>query len=131
MLVRCLLVVMCLAVMPAAVAQEAGSGDSPVHRAVVCSDVVDREPVGAGTAFSKDVDRVFCFTEIRDLEGATITHAWIHEGTTRARVELDVRSTRWRTWSYKDMRPEWTGRWQVKILDAEGIVLATQEFVLE
>ena len=133
MLIRCGLLLACLVLLGSAgsLAQESEAPESPVARAVVCADVVDREPVGAGATFDPGVGRLFCFTEIRGLEGTTITHAWIHEGTTRARVELPVRSNRWRTWSTKKISADWKGQWQVKILDADGIVLSTQDFVVE
>lgn len=102
-----------------------------VARAQVCTDVVDREPVNPSTSFGADVGQLYCFTEIRGAEGTTITHAWIHEGTTRARVDLPVRSPRWRTWSSKQILPAWTGNWQVKVLDADGVVLDTLDFVVE
>lgn len=104
---------------------------SPVFRAEVCTAVTEREPVGSATRFVADVGQLYCFTEIRGADGTSVTHAWIHEGTTRARVELPVRSARWRTWSSKQILPEWTGSWQVKILDADGVVLETLEFVVE
>ena len=118
---------------PAAMAQPEDSGEpaGPVIRAVVCTEVVEREPVGEASAFEAGVELLFCFTEITGLEGTTITHAWIHDGKTRARVELLVRSPRWRTWSSKKLAPGWTGSWQVKILDAEGIVLSTVSFEVE
>ena len=114
-----------------AVAQETTDETSPVTRALVCTDVVEREPAGEASAFDSEVGRLFCFTEIRGQEGKTITHAWIHEGTTRARVDLPVRSARWRTWSSKKISPGWKGQWQVKVLDADGIVLSTLDFVVE
>ena len=125
-----LVVLVLVGIVPAA-AQDVEAPPSPVARAVVCTDVVEREPVGAAESFSGDVERLFCFTEIRGLEGTSITHAWIHEGKTHARVELPVRSNRWRTWSTKNIAPALTGQWQVKVLDADGIVLATREFVVE
>jgi len=112
---------------PAAAVEEASS----VARAAVCTEVVERAPQGAADRFDAEVGRLYCFTEIRGLEGSTITHAWIHEGTTRARVQLPVRSSQWRTWSSKTLAAGWTGAWQVKILDADGIVLKTLDFVLE
>lgn len=110
---------------------ESAAAAPTVVRAEVCADVVEREPVQTSTSFSADVGQLYCFTEIRGAEGTTVTHAWIHEGTTRARVELPVRSNRWRTWSSKQILPEWTGAWQVKILDADGVVLETLDFVVE
>ena len=114
-----------------ATAEEPEVGPSPIVRAVICPEVTEREPVAVADSFSADVGRLYCFTEIRGSESTVVTHALIHEGKTRARVELPVRSARWRTWSSKDILPGWTGSWQVKILDAEGIVLQTLEFVLE
>ena len=107
--------------------------DSTPHvaRAAVCIEVIDRAPVGGGERFDVSAGRLYCFTEIIGLEGTTVTHAWIHEGTTRARVELPVRSSRWRTWSSKSLVAGWTGEWEVKILDSDGIVLKTLEFVVE
>ena len=117
----------------AAMAQPENSGEpaAPVIRAVVCTEVVEREPVGESSTFEAGVELLFCFTEITGLEGTTITHAWIHDGKTRARVELPVRSSRWRTWSSKKLAPGWTGPWQIKILDAEGVVLSTVSFEVE
>jgi hypothetical protein len=112
-------------------AQESADEAGPVTRAVVCTDVVEREPVGEASAFDSEVESLFCFTEIRGQEGKTITHAWIHEGKTRARVDLPVRSARWRTWSSKKIASGWKGQWQVKVLDADGIVLSTLDFVVE
>ena len=57
-----------------------------------------------------------------------MTHAWYHEGETRARVDLPVGSLSWRTWSSKRILPSWTGRWEVKVLDAEGTVLGAAAF---
>jgi hypothetical protein len=133
MLLRCglFLAGLVIACAPVALAQDAEEAESPVARAVVCTDVVEREPVGEAASFDAEVGRLFCFTEIRGMEGTTITHAWIHEGKTRARVDLPVRSNRWRTWSTKTIAPGWTGQWQVKVLDADGIVLSSQEFVVE
>ena len=132
MLVRCGLLLVCLAIVgaPAALAQDEEVAESPVERTVVCTDVVDREPVGAADSFGAGVEQLFCFTEIRGLEGTTVTHAWIHEGTTRARVDLPVRSNRWRTWSTKTILPSWTGSWEVKIMTPEGQVLGSVPFTV-
>lgn len=111
--------------------EPAAEASDSVGRAAVCTGVVDREPVGEATSFSSDAGQLYCFTEIRGLKGTTITHAWIHDGTTRARVQLPVRSDQWRTWSTKTVLPGWTGAWQVKILDADGIVLKTLDFKVE
>jgi hypothetical protein len=47
-----------------------------------------------------------------------------------ARVRLPVRSPAWRTWSTRQISPEWTGEWSVRIEDAEGRVLDTLRFTI-
>lgn len=102
-----------------------------VAEAAVCTAIEERAPVGAGTTFPAGTERLFCFSDLRDASGLTVVHTWIHEGTTRARVELEVGGDRWRTWSSKQLLPEWTGSWQVKIMTADGAVLETLDFTVE
>jgi len=106
--------------------------ESPsVAEAAVCTAVEDRAPVGAAESFPAGTEQLVCFTDLRDAAGQTIVHTWIHEGTTRARVELEVGGDRWRTWSSKKLLPEWTGSWQVKVMTANGAVLETLDFTVE
>lgn len=119
-------------VVPAVEKPEAVEAEGPrVARMITCTAVEAQEPIGAADRFPADAGRLFCFTEMRDAEGTKIVHAWIHEGTTRARVELQVKSPRWRTWSSKRLPPEWTGQWEVKVLSEDGLVLETVSFVVE
>jgi len=101
-----------------------------VAESAICTAVEDRVPVGAATEFHADVDRLFCWTRIQDAAGQTITHAWIHEGVTRARVELKVGADHWRTYSSKLILPSWTGEWELKVFTEEGAVLATIPFTV-
>ncbi|RKZ13922.1 hypothetical protein DRQ50_09745, partial [bacterium] len=88
---------------------------------------LDRETrmlVETGTEFPADIERVWCLTRVIGLEAPTsITHVWYHDGQTRARVDLKVGSSNWRTWSAKSMLAGWTGTWELKVLDADGTVL--------
>ena len=102
-----------------------------VAEAAVALRVENREPVGAAETFPAGTERLVCFTDVRDAAGRTLVHAWIHEGTTRARVELEIGGDRWRTWSAKNLLPEWTGQWQVKVMTADGAVLETISFTVE
>jgi len=95
-------------------------------------DTETRAVIGEATVFPADSTRVYCFTRIHGLHPpTTVTHAWYHDGKTMAKVDLDVRSENWRTWSYKTYLPEWTGYWEVKVLDTEGMVLGTAGFTVE
>jgi hypothetical protein len=95
-------------------------------------DAETRQLIEPGTTFAPDVDKVWCLTRVEGLTApTTVTHAWYQEGETRARVDLPVGSANWRTWSSKRILPSWTGRWEVKVLDAEGTVLGSASFEIQ
>lgn len=98
--------------------------------AVLATDVVDMEPVGEATEFSANVGRVHCWTRITGATGMSIEHVWIHPDGQRTPVTLEVGGSPWRTWSSKEIPPEWTGEWSVEIRDAAGNVLETLSFVV-
>ncbi len=124
----------------AAWAQSETDGDAPVVAVeVMFGTDVDRAAraiVGqtdefAADGFSAEEGRVFCLTRIQNLEApVAVTHVWYREGKTMARVELTVGSSDWRTWSSKRVLPAWTGNWEVKVLDANGMVLASAGFTV-
>ena len=49
-----------------------------------------------------------------------ITHVWYCEDQELARVRLPVRSSNWRTWSSKQILPQWKGAWRVEVLVENG-----------
>ena len=92
-----------------------------IEEAVVCQDIVDREPVGSGDVFAKESAKIFCFTRVVGATGETqITHNWYYQGSLQASVKLNVRSSNWRTWSSKTMMPSMAGEWMVEILSDDG-----------
>ena len=108
-------------------AQEAPSVEVAV--AAVCRDVIDREPVDAGISFTASVGTLYCFTQIAGAPSHTqITHVWYHGADERARVDLDVNSDSWRTWSSKIIQPHEVGSWRVDVLDSAGTVLKELQF---
>jgi hypothetical protein len=85
----------------------------------------------AANMFTAEEGQVFCLSHVEGLAApATVTHVWYHEGKTMARVDLAIGSANWRTWSSKRILPEWTGAWEVKVLDANGMVLASGGFTV-
>ena len=110
-----------------AVAQEASS--IQLESAVVCENIVDREPEGAGTSFSVTVGKLFCFSKITGAENPIeIAHVWYFGDTERARVVLPVKANTWRTYSSKVLQDHEIGAWHVDLLGPEGDVLETIEF---
>ena len=103
-----------------------------VAEGVITTGISDREPVDQVTSQPSSVGRLYCFTRVT---GATmensITHVWYWGDKEVARVELPVRSDNWRTWSSKQLLPEWTGDWHVDVLDANGAKLTSLVFSVE
>ena len=114
----------------------ADEGETPALSVVeiVVAAGFDREartPTDVAESFPADTDRLWCYTRVTGAQQPLeIVHTWYHEGETRARVGLPVRSSDWRTWSRKDILPGWTGQWVVKVLDPDGLVLATRSFTI-
>jgi len=103
-----------------------------VSQAVVCQEVVDRTPVGAGDVIPAGSEQIFCFTRIEGAEGETaITHNWYYQGALKASVTLPVRTSSWRTWSSKTLSPEWTGEWMVEVLASDGMPLESIIFFVQ
>ena len=108
-------------------AQEAEAVE--VAEAVICQDVVDREPIDAGDSFEVTVGKLFCFTKIVGAqEEIEIAHVWYHGDVERARVNLSVRAASWRTYSSKIIQPHEIGDWHVDIIGPDDEVLETVEF---
>ena len=108
-------------------AQEAASLEVAV--ASICTDVVDREPVGAGDAFEVSLGRVYCFTTIVGAHNPTeVTHVWYFGDIERARVNLAIKASSWRTYSSKRIQGHEIGDWHVDVLGPEGELLKTLQF---
>jgi len=102
-----------------------------VSDAVITTDIIDRSPVDAIESYSSEVGKIYCFTRIEGAsEETSVSHVWYHEGKEMARITLPVRSSYWRTWSSKNILPEWTGTWRVDILDEEGERIKSIAFTL-
>lgn len=100
-----------------------------VVRAAITSEVLEREPVDALAEVAADRERVFFFTDLRDLTGHTVLHRWSLEGEVLAEVPFRVGGPRWRVYSSKNLRPDWVGAWTVSVVDAEsGAVLREASF---
>ena len=100
-----------------------------VARAIFTSAIVDREPVDNLTEVSGDAQRVFFFTDLRELAGQIVTHRWEYNGKVMAEVTFKVgNGARWRVYSSKNLLPEWTGQWTVVVSNENGWPLYTSTF---
>lgn len=100
-----------------------------VARAIFTTAIADREPVDQLTTLPNTVDRVFFFSDLRDLAGQIVTHRWEFAGEVKAEVTFKVgNSARWRVYSSKNLLPEWTGTWTVVVSNQDGQPLQTSTF---
>ena len=105
--------------------------DIRVGYGVICLNVQDREPVGVDTSFSSDAGLLYCFTRIEGATDSTsVTHLWYYGQRKVSVTTLPVKSSRWRTFSKKEINPEWTGKWHVVILSEAGDPLAQLSFFI-
>ncbi|MBN2227194.1 MAG: DUF2914 domain-containing protein [candidate division Zixibacteria bacterium] len=97
----------------------------------LCTGIEERMPVGMADSFAADVDKVWLWCRVTGATDTTVVkHVYYRDGVEMATVELPVKSSSWRTWSSKTILPSWTGKWEIKILDANDNVLATVPFTV-
>jgi len=106
-------------------AEQAGFSRGSVIRSIFTSSIQDREPIDK-LEKSAEADRVFYFTELRDMSGQTAIHRWEYDGKVMAEVKFDVRGPRWRVWSSKSFVPGWSGDWKVSVLNGAGETISEE-----
>jgi hypothetical protein len=94
--------------------------DAYVARAQFTTEVVDREPVDLVTKLDVNESRIFFYTDLRNLQGRTITHRWEFEGQILSEVDFKVGGPRWRVYSAKSLNPGEAGKWTVFVIDESG-----------
>jgi hypothetical protein len=97
--------------------------------AVVAEAIVDRMPQNPGNEFAAEVGNVSVWTNVTGAEGSSIQHVWIF-GEMEFPVTLQIAGSPWRTWSTKEIPPDWLGEWRVEIRDAAGNALDTVSFTI-
>ena len=113
---------------PQPMAEQTGFSTGRVARAVLTSDVINREPVDELSQVSNEIEKIYFFTDLRDMSGHTVKHRWERNGNIISEVEYNVRGPRWRVWSSKNMLPDWLGKWKVSVVNTVGDVIETREF---
>lgn len=100
-----------------------------IKRAILTSAIENREPVDALTEVLPNTGKVYFFTEILNKANTHVTHRWLLNGKLEVEVVLKVGSDRWRTYSSKNLAPEFhTGTWQVEVIDEKNNLLASTTF---
>ena len=99
-----------------------------VARAQFTSTIDNREPADQIAHIGTDQTGIYFFTELKGLEGQTITHRWEHKGQVKFEQSFYVTAPRFRTYSNKTLDPAQTGEWKASVVDAQGKTLAASTF---
>lgn len=91
-----------------------------VARAQFTTAMEEREPVDNVVILSSENQKIYFFTDLRNLSGQQVRHRWEYNGNVEAEVEFQVEGDRWRTYSSKTMDPNKLGEWTVLVIDQEG-----------
>ena len=88
------------------------AGNDQVHfennlkiiEAGACSSIENRIPQGFGDSFEWSTDRIFVWTRINcERPPSSIRHIYYFKGEAVNDIVLTIRSSHWRTWSYKTL----------------------------
>jgi len=124
-----LVMVITISLSQAVTTRAQGTTSIEVAAAAICRDIVDREPLDVGDTFEASVGKLHCFTRIVGAQNPIrITHVWYFGDTERARINLSVRSSSWRTRSSKRIQSHEIGDWHVDVVGLGGEVLRTLYF---
>ncbi|MFC1649972.1 DUF2914 domain-containing protein [Candidatus Latescibacterota bacterium] len=100
-----------------------------IEESFFCTKIKNREPEGVSKVFSSDAGRVYLWMTVSGMEKPTkIKHVWYYGVKKMREIQLDVKYKRTRTWSYKNILPQWSGDWHVEILDENDRILGRLSF---
>lgn len=104
-----------------------------VLKASVSTGVENRIPVGVDTTFPASTQRVYVWSQIEAKQFPTkIRHVYYFNGWKANEITLDVRSSSWRTWSFKTISNDrYKGPWRVDITSEAGKILRRLHFEIK
>ena len=107
---------------------EHGLISGSVPRATFTTAIINREPEDQITELSNNIQRIYFFTELKNMTGQTISHRWSYNDQTMAEIKFTVGAPRWRVWSSKTMLPHWLGEWTVTVANGAGEEVISNSF---
>ena len=103
-----------------------------VEAAVIATGVENLTPMGVADKFPANTGKLYCYSKIiGGGEGSSVKHIWYYGDKKADEIILSIKSSSFRTYSYKTIQSDWTGRWKVEIVADDGTILKTLEFVIE
>ncbi|MBN2000638.1 DUF2914 domain-containing protein, partial [candidate division KSB1 bacterium] len=109
----------------------ANQATSEISRSVFTTNVINNEPVDDLENITTDTRTVYYFTELRGMNGQTVTHRWLYGGEIVAEKVFAVQGNRDRIYSSKTLTSEWLGTWTVEVRDSGGNLLQQDFFVYQ
>jgi len=123
---RILVTVIPLLIAESICAADPSPSGNAVARAQFTTAIEDQEPVDNLTELNGSIERIFCFTEFRNLAGQFVTHSWEYRGEVVSETRFHVDGPRSRVWSSKVLTPDRPGSWTVVIMAANGRILVEE-----
>lgn len=108
---------------------EGSVGNGSVARSAFTTAIENREPINELSKLNNENQRIYFFTDLRDMAGQTARHRWEYNDEVISEVAFNVKGPRWRVWSGKTFKPAWAGEWRVSVLNGANEVIS--ERVLE
>jgi len=105
-------------------------GELGVVASAMALGVEKRVPLGVGSKFSADAEKIWAFIKVKNKNAPTkLRMVWKRHGKQRMAVDLRVgKSSGWRTWSYKRIAKQDAGKWTVDVLTQDGKTLHSMDF---
>lgn len=104
------------------------ANNGSVARSQFTTRIEDREPVDQVVVLDNGITTLYFFTDVRHMEGQTVTHSWEYEGQLISKKEFTIKGPRWRVYSKKELDPSMTGKWTVILRDDRGWPLSVAVF---
>ena len=99
-----------------------------VKRGIFTTAIKNREPTNNIRKLRNNRQKIYYFTDLRNMQGQKVKHRWIYKGKVMAEVEFKVKGPRWRVFSSKNLERGWQGKWTVSTVDRRGRTLSRNSF---
>jgi transcriptional regulator with XRE-family HTH domain len=110
-------------------ATERPTGGLRISHSGVGTGVEDHRLVGRADRFVAGTEVSFWTRVLGGEPGGVIRHVWIHDDRVAMKVDLPIGGSHWRTFSRLRLPGGAIGPWTVEARDADGRLLAREEFL--
>jgi hypothetical protein len=125
---RTIILLIAISLLPILLSSQAA--ESGVTQAVITTGVTSgaRPETANLSVIDSRVGSVTFYTEIVGLRGQTVTHRWFYNGKELSSVTLNLASAHSINWSRSSIASTQLGKWEARVVDQNGRVLASRSF---